>query len=710
MKGIKLLLIAAVFAVSLVSCEKEDPYKPADIEGTWVFSAWNNGSSWVEYNIDRIFVFDGAGGYVIKTLKSGISKVTFYNGKVYEDESSYEAVDPTVYSVKCSGDKYRFGSVSGDFLLTSISAGEMTFDYSSGTTSPEHGYRLSKVTVFGKSVNPDPPVPDDPPEPDKPSINGTILNESNDLVGLVSDYSTNKGIPGVVVSDGYDCVVTDENGVYQFKSNSLTRLVYISTPSEYKIPVKSLPSKPEFYKAVKPDGAVIRTDFALTPLEGGKETKWTFIGIGDPQCATSSNASRYSNETIIDIKSATLNKTGVYAMTLGDIVFDSTDMWPSMKSSMSSVYNGAWFIPFFQTIGNHDHDSLQPDTADDAMDDYTATSTFTGVFGPTNYSFNRGDVHVVSMDDIKVTALKSSSKSNGKTWSYGHGFTQDQLNWLKKDLALVPDKENKMIFICCHIPFRTYTTDYHPDVMRVMSEFKEAHLMIGHTHYTQNYIHTSYKAKGGMALYEHIHGSACGAWWTGTSSSTVTGEPSGYTIYDIEGPHIKDWHFKGTKRDADYQFRVFDGNDIYYQSKYPLNWYTASQKIGTYTFTVKGNTNLKGCFVAQLFNDDDTYWKVDLVKKSTGEKIGSFKRLSNGSSTNIAMSAFYYNVKSKTSDSYCSTTASHYWYYKPASASPASETDWEVVVTHTLPAGDVTHTYKCSTLTVESDFSKAFYF
>jgi hypothetical protein len=246
--------------------------------------------------------------------------------------------------------------------------------------------------------------------------------------------------------------------------------------------------------------------------------------------------------------------------------------------------------------------------------------------------------------------------------------------------------------------------------MRLMSEFKEAHIMIGHTHYTQNYIHTAYKSKNGMAIYEHIHGSACGAWWTSSGSSTVTGEPSGYTIYDIEGAHIKDWHFKGTNRAADEQLRVFDGNAIYYESKYPLNWYTASQKIGTYTFTVKGNASLKGCFVATVFNDDNTYWKVELIKKSTGAKIGDFKRLADGSSTNIAMSAFYYNDRGKTTDSYCSKTASHYWYYKPASGMPANEDDWEVVATQTLPAGDVVHTYKCSSITKQSDFSKAFYF
>ena len=542
--------------------------------------------------------------------------------------------------------------------------------------------------------------------------NDIEAHDGCDLVGRVLDKSTGKGIPGVVVSDGYDCVATDADGVYQIKSNDLSRLVYISIPAEYKIPVATTPGTPLFYMAVSPNGSVIRNDFELTPLPGGKETSWTFIGVGDPQCATSGNATRYTSETIPDIKSTTAGRSSVYAMTLGDIVFDSTNMWPTMKSSMSAVHNGTCYIPFFQCIGNHDHDSLKPDTSDDAMDDYNSTSTYVSYFGPTDYSFNRGDVHIVVMDDIMVSSQKTSTKSNGLTWNFTGGFTDKQLAWLKKDLELVPDKENKMVFLCSHMQFRGSYSNHFMDAAKLLLSFKEAHLMIGHTHYTQNFVYgNSFRAKGGLTLYEHIHGSACGSWWTSSCSSTVTGEPSGYTVYDIEGPHIKDWFLKGTRRDASFQLRVFNGNDIYYQSNsYPLNWYTASQKAGSSNITVKGNTNLRYCFVAQVFNDDDTYWTVEMRKKSTGEKTGSFKRLANQSCANIAATAYYFNAKGKNSDNYASVTASHYWYYMPSSKSPADESDWEVVATQVIPGGEITHSYTCSKLTVESDFAKDFYF
>ena len=710
MKNSKLIL-AVLLLASLTGCQKEEVYEPVTINGTWVFSAKKDGGNWSDLKLSNIYVFDGTGGYIVKSLAPGSTSVTYYQGKAYADESRFSQADKQTYSAKKSAEKYLFESFPGTFTLTASKADELTFDYS-GPAGGD-GYKLSKVSTFQDSTEPDKPKPEEPDEPEdtQVKINGTVIQEGNDLAGLIEDKGSGKGIPGVIITDGYNCTKTDENGVYQFKSNALTRFIYYTTPADYKVEAPTSPSLPVFYKAVKPNGELLRTDFTLEKLSGGKETNWTFIGIGDPQCATSSNASRYNSETIPDIKKTTAGKSSVYAMTLGDIVFDSTDMWPTMRASMSAVHNGTSYIIFFQTIGNHDHDSLQPDTSDNLMDDYNATSTFGKYYGPVNYSFDRGDVHVVSMDDIMVTEQKSSSKSNGKTWSYSGGFTQAQIDWLKQDIALVDNKAEKMIFICCHIPFRNSSANHYPDVLKLMDEFKEAHLMIGHTHYTQNYIYTNtHKGKGGLPLYEHIHGSACGAWWTKECSSTVSGEPSGYTVYDIEGAHIKDWFFKGTNKDKDFQLRVFDGNEIYYSSGYPINWYTASQKVGTYSFVVKGNSALKNCFVAQVFNDDDSNWSVALYKKSTGAKIGEFKRLANGTCSNAAMSAHYYNKKGKTSDSYRSWTASHYWYYKPASGNPATESDWEVVATQTIPGGKVSHTYKCSTLTAEKNLEKEFHF
>lgn len=78
--------------------------------------------------------------------------------------------------------------------------------------------------------------------------------------------------------------------------------------------------------------------------------------------------------------------------------------------------------------------------------------------------------------------------------------------------------KDKLVIFCAHMPFRGGTSETdeshmnHAGVLDLLSEFAEAHIMIGHTHYQQKYIHT----RNGKKIFEHIHGAACGAWWTST--------------------------------------------------------------------------------------------------------------------------------------------------------------------------------------------------
>lgn len=530
-------------------------------------------------------------------------------------------------------------------------------------------------------------------------INGSRIFDVNTAIGLVKDSQTGKGIPGVVVSDGYYCAKTDANGVYQFKLHSLARTVFVSIPSAYEVPLHSATHLPAFYTTKPLDASrQNRNDFTLKPL-AAPETKFSMVMIGDPQCKNTSQVSRYVKETIPDIqKIAAVQASGayphLYAMTLGDNVSDTPNLWPNMKASMSNVRNGDGYIPFFITIGNHDHNATRPES------DYEATTDFVANFGPTDYSFNRGDVHIISMDNVV------GINSTGSTWKYNAGFSDLQYAWLQQDIALVPEKDRKMVFICCHIPFRGGATSggssvnrdkHYADVLNLLTQFKEAHIMIGHTHYPQNYIHTAYKCKGGQPVYEHIHQAACGAWWA--SNTCVTGGPNGYNLYEIDGPTIVNWVNKGTNRAAGYQLRVYDGNQTYTGTKgYVYNWYTASN-VGPNNISSVGNAVLKNCFVAEVWDDDDRNVTVEFWQG--GKKVANFNRLENGACANIAICSFWFNEKGKTTDTYASKTASHYWYYKPASGNPAAEKDWEVRVTRVIPSSGRSNLYSRSTLTTD---------
>jgi len=569
-----------------------------------------------------------------------------------------------------------------------------------GNIDPEQGDNNSSVP---KTTALDPQVV----KLTESALNGTTIQSATTVAGVITDKKTGKGIPGVAVTDGYSFVKTDANGVYQMKTDALCRKVYYTIPAAYKVNLDSKDHLPCFFSPgdmrdyLKSDGKC-RVDFVLDPLDA-IENNFTLCMIGDPQCSESSESSRYKNETISDIKKTAGLGTypNIYAITLGDITHDCTNMWPAMKATMSNVKVGSQYIPFFNCIGNHVHNSLESDTSDNLDDDYRATQRFTDVFGPTDYSFDRGKMHIIVMDDIIVSSRSSSSQENKYTWNYDSagGFTAKQWAWLQQDIANVEDKANKVCIVCCHIQFRGSGTNYKGSLMNAMKQFGEAHIMIGHTHYPQNYIQNSYKCVGGQAIYEHIHGAACGAWWA--ANSNVTGAPNGYSLYSVSGGSIKDWVAKGAKNDFDYQLRVYNGNQTYTGTKgYRYNWYNTSNKGGSSSINAKGYPKTQGCFVAEVWDDDFENWSVEFWQN--GKKVGDFTHIPNGNCCNIALTSFWFNEKSKNTDTWTNTTCSHYWYYQPASAMPNKEENWEVRAVQKIPTNpSMTHTYTCSKLTTD---------
>ena len=192
-------------------------------------------------------------------------------------------------------------------------------------------------------------------------------------------------------------------------------------------------------------------------------------------------------------------------------------------TSMKRVF-GETGVPFFTTIGNHDKSSV----------DYTG-DTYRDVLGPRWYSFNRGDVHFIAMDNIIFTGT-----------DYTGGFTDEQVAWLEKDLSFVPT--DKMVILYYHIPLRDNTGYLNrKKVLDMISRYKNPTLMCAHTHYFQPYHMRSHK------LFERIHGGTCGYFWRSTCGGD--GTPNGFMVYEIDGTEIIDTYFKASQRADDYQIR-----------------------------------------------------------------------------------------------------------------------------------------------------------
>ncbi|MBQ7855884.1 MAG: calcineurin-like phosphoesterase C-terminal domain-containing protein [Alistipes sp.] len=436
---------------------------------------------------------------------------------------------------------------------------------------------------------------DKEPSGDELVVNGTTIAASTTLYGLVTDAETGLGIKDIVVSDGFNCVQTDENGVYQLVGHEFASMVFLSTPAEYKVPVGG-DNHPAFYKRLLySNEPPYRNDFKLELLPGGKQSRFTMLALADPQVYDNPDVQRFINETLPDVEAFAEGAENPYAITLGDITGRNISVyWTQMKQAMARRN-----IVFFQCMGNHDH--LNEKDHKVATTYWKSIENFNKYFGPQNYSFDRGDVHFVVIDNI----MHGEKAENGGTQEYASGLYDWGWEWLLQDLSFVP--KNKMVVLCCHIPFRDGGGGNHHDkyyrqaILEKLSEYKEAHLLIGHTHSMRNYIHKV----NGKTIHEHIHGAVCGAMWHGTFN--VDGTPNGYGVYEFDGTTLTNYWYKGTECNREFQMRLYDGGQVFYS---PLINQIKTEKPNY--FGTPCTWNLPGYVVANIWNIEHGDWEVTL--------------------------------------------------------------------------------------------------
>jgi len=386
-------------------------------------------------------------------------------------------------------------------------------------------------------------------------------------------YSDGSPAAGVSVSNGFDVAVTDAEGHYTLPDNDDVWYFYLSMPSDAVIS-KNANGCPDFYK--RRLAGCTAYDFTLE--RQAVEDRFVIFALADPQAHNAKregqplvNSDRFRDESVPAINACAAGYSlPCYAVTLGDVIYNedsrnSTGGLPTMRYYCSQIN-----MPVFQTIGNHDYTYFYTSSGNELKTDATSSTlflkaqrAFEDCFGPINYSFNRGDVHVVCMRNIIWTNSTEPRKYRG-------GFTDEQYEWLAADLANVPS--DKTVVFCVHIPI-TYCLggDNVSKVMTLLKGFSHAEIFSAHTHYIMNVPDV-----GGSGIYEHVHEALCGIFWW--SNLAVDGVPNGYSVYEFSGKHIVDSYFIGVNdkmNTRDYQMRIYrggvkyGGSYIYFKNPHP---------------------------------------------------------------------------------------------------------------------------------------------
>lgn len=352
-----------------------------------------------------------------------------------------------------------------------------------------------------------------------------------------------QGVAGVVVNDGMSFTQTDAQGAWSLQTDTMrSKFVSISTPETHVLPQQEGLAD-GFYVSVRNLSlAGGKHNFVLEKRKQASDS-FCFIPVSDPQVRNAREMKRWRQETVPDMVEVidSLRRTReVVGMTLGDLVFDNMALFDEYKASLK--HTGA---TFFQCIGNHDFDKQYQDLHNMAMGTPVYGEMVYGrYFGPTDYSFNIGRAHIVTMKSLNYVGGKQ----------YLEGMTGDQLAWLEKDLSYVP--KGSLVILNMHAAgWNRLGADGNvrqADRLKEVLKDYNVHVFCGHTHFFQN-------VEVNPNLYQHNIGAACGAWWAGWVNQC--GAPNGYMVVDVDGEQLK-WHYKATRRDFSYQFRLYNKGEF----------------------------------------------------------------------------------------------------------------------------------------------------
>jgi 3',5'-cyclic AMP phosphodiesterase CpdA len=357
-----------------------------------------------------------------------------------------------------------------------------------------------------------------------------VLAASTAVAGVVYDDANangrrdpgEKGLAGVVVSDGVDVALTGPDGTYRLSAAG--RNVFVVTPGDRR------PTSGWY----RPTAPTIDFGLVLSPAAH----PWRFAHLSDTH-VHSGNVQRMRRA----LELAQTRKPD-FAIVTGDLNKDALRVDEATARSRMDLYASEASrapMPIRSVPGNHDifgierHLSLVAPT-----NPVYGKVLYEQTLGPRYYSFDRGRIHFVMLDTLGVDDL----------WYYGL-LEGDELSWLRKDLEHVAP--GTTVVTAGHVPFVTgrFSQEYVPDgPARTMMTVNGATF---YRHVVRNRLELSEILKPyrwALALQGHTHvgerlrlyDGSITRFHTAPAVDHAPGDatPSGLFVYTVRGEEIDD--------------------------------------------------------------------------------------------------------------------------------------------------------------------------
>lgn len=419
---------------------------------------------------------------------------------------------------------------------------------------------ISASNVYSKNIDYKATVETIGVAEDSTRVRGQVfLDENKNGVRDANEH----GIAGVMVSNGIEVVKTGKRGFYRLPAyEGMT--VFITEPEGYDVPV-DYDNIPQFYYHHLPEGSPELRFGGLEPtgplpkfvnfplIKADAKDKFKMIVIGDTQPYSNTEVS-YVRDSLAKEFAGMNMKEFEGLLIEGDVAGDDLGLYPRFKGIMSTAELPQYYVP-----GNHDLDF-------DAETDASSFDTFKREWGPAYYSFDIGQVHFVTLDNVQYPCENYDGEHDfcDNRADYNGVITDEQLQWLENDLAHVP--KDKLVVLSMHVPLVSFVdsqsnkhqTDNAAALYDLVAD-RPALSLSGHTHTLEHFEPGEGDRSDIPGLDipptpfpQIITGAGAGSWWTGDfdedgvpMSYQRLGAKRGFLIFEFDGNTYKDT-FKAT--------------------------------------------------------------------------------------------------------------------------------------------------------------------
>jgi hypothetical protein len=372
------------------------------------------------------------------------------------------------------------------------------------------------------------------------TVSGTVYENRS---GGTHRQANDPGIAGVLVSNGYEVVRTDDAGRYTLSIEEES-IVFVIKPTGYAVPLDEQ-MLPRFYyihqpagspqslnlrfRGIAPTGPLPDSvDFALKRVD--EPRAFDVIVFTDPQPESQAEVDFIRD----DVVNALIGTKAAFGMTTGDIMFDDLSLYPRLNRIIGQIG-----LPWYNIGGNHDLNFEAPNAR-------YSRETFKRTYGPPYYAFEYGDALFLMIDNVDYLGFdRTKPLGSGK---YEGRIGQRQLTFISNVLKEFP--ADKLVVACMHIPLRNYLDADDPstntadraDFLKLISGRPNTIGLSGHTHTTE---HHYFGAEDGFAgatpHHHHVMTAVSGSWWSGPYdhrgipvADSRDGSPNGFHILSID--------------------------------------------------------------------------------------------------------------------------------------------------------------------------------